>query len=431
MSTPSKTYASVVAPSAAAVPSAPSETSTASATLQASTAAGPKGPKGNKANKGNTAGPKPKGKPATKAATKDTKAATKDTKAATKAVKSLHGANVIPTAAASVAGAESHTILFHGNCVDGWFACYIAYSILRTKGSLSMYPIAPGQPNTWPSAAVLEGTHVLMVDVSVPEATRDHWMAHGALSIKCIDHHASAVEHWSACCPIHVESCAAIQTWQHFYPALPIPFWLQQIDRMDRWDHPTEDDRSIREILIHISHKPVQKRFDQAIQMTEDFLKKVSTQEGWSEIVEKGRAILEKKDAALRETLTAGRTVVISETELLAWHLPETWMGKLVYLMDNTNQPFDSTEASHLVFTHYPETDVFINYRKKSFRVGGRNIEPCYRERLAMDQQMIVYSARSQSLSLTEGTILRGHPTSAGASLLIGEAAFFPFLPVE
>ena len=282
-----------------------------------------------------------------------------------------------------------------------------------------MYPIAPGQPNTWPSAAVLEGTHVLMVDVSVPEATRNHWMAHGALSIKCIDHHASAVEHWSECCPIHVESCAAIQTWQHFYPALPIPFWLQQIDRMDRWDHPTEDDRSIREILIHISHKPVQKRFDQAIQMTEDFLKKVSTQEGWSEIVEKGRAILEKKDAALRETLAAGHTVVISETELLAWHLPETWMGKLVYIMDNTDQPFDSTEASHLVFTHYPETDVFINYRKKSFRVGGN-----------MDQQMIVYSARSQSLSLTEGTVFRGHPTAAGASLLIGEAAFFPFLPV-
>jgi hypothetical protein len=288
-----------------------------------------------------------------------------------------------------------------------------------------MYPIAPGQPNTWPSAAVLEGTHVLMVDVSVPEATRDHWMAHGALSIQCIDHHASAVEHWSECCPIHVESCAAIQTWQHFYPALPIPFWLQQIDRMDRWDHPTEDDRSIREILIHISHRPVKKRFDQAIQMTEDFLKKVSTQKGWSEIVEKGRAILEKKDAALRETLAAGRTVVISETELLAWHLPETWLGKLVYLMDNTDQPFDSTEASHLVFTHYPETDVFINYRKKSFRVGrGKNA-------MVMDQQMIVYSARSQSLSLTEGTVLRGHPTSAGASLLIGEAAFFPFISLD
>jgi hypothetical protein len=412
----SKTYASVVAPAVASVTAA----SVAAASVPASqpivaSVPASSGNKGHKGKKGNKASNKPaSNKPAAnKPAAKPVNAGAKG-----KHVQKLE--NVIPTAAASVAGAESHTILFHGNCVDGWFACYIAYSILRTKGSLSMYPIAPGQPNTWPSAAVLEGTHVLMVDVSVPEATRDHWMAHGALSIKCIDHHASAVEHWSACCPIHVESCAAIQTWQHFYPALPIPFWLQQIDRMDRWDHPTEDDRSIREILIHISHKPVQKRFDQAIQMTEDFLKKVSTQEGWSEIVEKGRAILEKKDAALRETLAAGRTVVISETELLAWHLPETWIGKLVYLMDNTDRPFDSTEASHLVFTHYPETDVFINYRKKSFRVGGN-----------MNQQMIVYSARSQSLSLTEGTILRGHPTAAGASLLIGEAAFFPFLPIE
>ena len=425
----SKTYASVVAPSAPSAASAHSMISEPKASAAASghkgnkshkagnhanqKGAGPKGQQqaqkgaGPKSNAGANAGPK--GKPANKHAQKGAQKAKE---------------NAVPTAAAKVAGSEAQTILFHGNCVDGWFAGYIAYTILRTKGSLSMYPIAPGQPNTWPSAAVLEGTHVLMVDVSVPEATRDHWMARGALSIKCIDHPASAMEHWSAeCCPIHVESCAAIQTWQHFYPGLPIPFWLQQIDRMDRWDHPTEDDRCIREILAQIAHKPVQKRFDQAIQMTEAFLKQVSTQEGWSEIVEKGRVLLEKKDAALRETLTAGRTVVISETELLAWHLPETWMGKLVYLMDNTDQPFDSTEASHLVFTHYPETDVFINYRKKSFRVGGG--------KMAMDQQMIVYSARSQSLSLTEGTVFRGHPTAAGASLLIGEAAFFPFLPIE
>lgn len=403
----SKTYASVVAPSAASAVSEPSMISESSSGQNAKG----KGSKGNKASKAskatkdnkaaNKAGPKPKGKAAQKP-------------------KSLE--NVIPTAAAAVAGSEAHTILFHGNCIDGWFSCYIAYSILRTKGALAMYPIAPGQPNTWPSAAVLEGTHVLMVDVSVPEATREHWMARGALSIQCIDHHASAVEHWSTCCPIHVESCAAMQTWSHFYPSLPMPFWLHQIDRMDRWDHPTEDDRCVREVLIQISHKPVQKRFDQAIQMTEAFLKQVSTHAGWSEIVEKGRVILEKKDAALRETLAAGHTVVISETEMLAWHLPETWLGKLVYIMDNTDQPFDSTEASHLLFTHYPETDVFINYRKKSFRVGGS---------MAMDQQMIVYSARSQSLSLTEGTVLRGHPTSAGASLLIGEAAFFPFLPLE
>ena len=320
---------------------------------------------------------------------------------------------------------EAHTILFHGNCIDGWFSCYIAYTVLRTKGTLQMYPIAPGQPNTWPSASVLEGTHILMVDVSVPEDTRQMWLAHGALSIQCIDHHASAVEHWpGSCCPINVESCAAIQTWSHFYPSLEVPFWLYQIDRMDRWDHPTEDDRSIREILSQISHKPVKRQLDQAIRCTEEFLTQVSTHEGWSMIVEKGRAILEKKDAALRETLTAGHTICLSETDIMAWQLPETWIGKNVFIMDNTDHPFDSTEASYIVFTHYPDTDVFINYRKKSFRLEkGKGNK-------SMEQQMIVYSARSQHFSLTEGTVFRGHPTSAGASLLIGEASVFPFLPL-
>ena len=49
------------------------------------------------------------------------------------------------------------------------------------------------------------------------------------------------------------------------------------------------EQENIREILAQIAHKPVQKRFDQAIQMTEAFLMKVSTHAGWSEIVEKGR----------------------------------------------------------------------------------------------------------------------------------------------
>ena len=323
------------------------------------------------------------------------------------------------------ASEEAYTILFHGNCIDGWFSCYIAYTVLRKKGTLQMFPIATGQPNTWPSAAVLNGTHILMVDVSVPEETRKHWIAKGARSILCIDHHATAIEQWPAeHCPIHLESCAAIQTWMHFYPSLEIPFWLYQIDRIDRWDQPTEDDRCIREILIKIAHKPVMKRLDQAIEMTETFIREASVHTGWLENVEKGRLILEKKDEELRKILAAGYTVCLSETECMAWQLPETWLGKIVYIIDNTDQVFDSTEASHLVFTHYPETDIFVNYRKKSFYVGGKQ------NAMSENQKMIVYSVRSHGFPLTERTVFRGHSTSAGASLLVGKASCFPFLPI-
>jgi len=46
-------------------------------------------------------------------------------------------------------------------------------------------------------------------------------------------------------------------------------------------------------------------------------------------------------------------------------------------------------------------------------------------------KSMVVYSARStvaHGINLTEGTIFNGHPTSAGASLVRGEAVHFPFL---
>jgi hypothetical protein len=84
----------------------------------------------------------------------------------------------------------------------------------------------------------LAGTHIIMVDVSVPEKNRAYWMEHGALSVNCIDHHSSSIEHWPIdACPINVNTCAALQTFRHFYPDRPIPFWLVIIDRIDRWEN--------------------------------------------------------------------------------------------------------------------------------------------------------------------------------------------------
>jgi len=47
---------------------------------------------------------------------------------------------------------------------------------------------------------------------------------------------------------------------------------------------------------------------------------------------------------------------------------------------------------------------------------------------MAIEREMYVYSARSRGFNLTEGSFLRGHPTSAGASLIKGEVATLPFV---
>lgn len=303
---------------------------------------------------------------------------------------------------------KNYTILFHGNCIDGWFSAFIAHSVLKNNGYVHMYPISPSQTNTWPSILQITGSNILLLDVSVPQHYRDMWMKGGAFSIKCIDHHQTSIEHWPVdACPIQTESCAALQTWQYFYPNMEIPIWLHHIDRVDRWDNPTYEDRCIREVLNEIAHKPVQKLFDEAFSMTDQFLMNMSNPIGTSAIIQYGKDILEKKDAELLSILTDGAIYTFDQDYISHWQLPNTWLDKRVFIIDNTGITLDTTEAAHLVFELH-NVDVFINYRRKNITY--------------------TYSARSREFNISEGTVLKGHPTSAGATLIRGQVPVLPFL---
>jgi len=315
---------------------------------------------------------------------------------------------------------SAYTILFHGNCIDGWMSAYIAQTALKEHATIKMFPISPSFRNTWPKKDVISGTHILMLDVSVPKDVQDEWLAAGALAVNCIDHHESSIGHWPVgACPIRTDCCAAVQTWQAFYPALEIPFWLNHIDRIDRWVEPTYEDRCIREVLNLIAHLPVQKRFDEAMTLTENFIYNMSNPVGIATKLGTGKEILDKKDAELMTTLSHGVMFPITAEHIGWWNLPDSWLGANVFIIDNTHAVFDSTEAAHLVFTHYPEVAAFINYRKKT--VVGRSD--------GLQKEYYVYSARSRGLDLTcSPSIFRGHKTSAGASLLKSETPVLPFV---
>ena len=309
---------------------------------------------------------------------------------------------------------RNYTFLFHGNCIDGWFSAYIAHTAIKEQntGFINMYPISPSQTETWPKQ--MAGTHILLLDVSVQKEYRDKWIADGALSVECIDHHATSIEHWPENCPINTESCAALQTWQHFYPEKEIPFWLHHIDRVDRWDNPTYEDRCIREVLNNIAHKPVEKKMDEAFKMTEQFLRTIGNPIGFSAIIESGKAILDVKDAELRQILDNGSIHQFTCDYIEGWKLPQTWLNLNVFIIDNTGITLDTTEAAHLAFEHHPTITVFINYRKKYDKWSKKTT--------------YIYSARSRGFNITDGTILKGHPNSAGASLTKGDVHVLPFL---
>lgn len=312
------------------------------------------------------------------------------------------------------------TILFHGNCIDGWFSAYFAYCALQTNGSIQMFPISPSQSNTWPHSEEMEGTMIWLLDVSVPKDIRDNWMKSGAAGIRCIDHHASAKAHWECCDhnPINTESCAALQTFRHFFPGQVEPAWLHSIDRVDRWVNVTHEDRCLREYLHGIAKLPVQKKFQQAMEMTNSFVYYMTNHpETITMYQQNGQEALNEKDAKLKALMEQhGHVITIDSSHVQEWQLPITWLNKKMFLMNTTDISLDTTEASHLIFLHNPTIDIFINYRKNAFFT-----------KLQWTSR-IVYHARSRSLDLTEGTIFQGHPTAAGASLTHGEVTHFPFM---
>ena len=307
-----------------------------------------------------------------------------------------------------------YTILFHGNCIDGWFSAYIANRALMCD--VKMFPISPSQTDTWREAIKqMPGTHVLLLDVSVEKSHRDAWIQAGALSVNCIDHHATSITHWPADkCPIHIESCAALQTWRHFYTESDVPFWLLSIDRIDRWDNPTDEDRYIREYVNILAHKPVEGKTDEAMILTDEFLAAVQTPVGFQHIITVGKKLLEKKDGEIMKILDSGSIHTFSEEYIHGWNLPTTWLGANVFIIDNTGITLDSTEASYLVFNNMPTVSIFINYRSRYDKVCRKWV--------------YIYSARSRGFDITNGTILKGHPTSAGATLSKGDIPVLPFL---
>jgi hypothetical protein len=280
---------------------------------------------------------------------------------------------------------------------------------------------------------VLASTHILLVDVSVPPSTRDAWISGGALSVNCIDHHQSAIADWPADkCPIQTNHCAALQAFSIFFPTLPIPSWLHSIDRMDRWENVTYEDRCLRELLSIIAHKPVQKMIDEAIRMTEEFMYLLAP----AYVLQIGKSMLEMKDAELMKIISKGKTFCLTDEHLAKWGLNPSWLNKKLFIMDTTDITLDSSEAGHLVFLHQPEMDVFINYRKKVFYAKDAKIvkdakdamEVVGKKNYPKKKTMFVYSLRSQTFDVTESSIFKGHSTSAGVSLIVGDAPIFPFL---
>jgi len=314
----------------------------------------------------------------------------------------------------------NHIVWYHGNCTDG----FAAFSIYRTwavaKGdTVAGYPVAPHDTRTWPIMPTTEFT-VAFLDVVPDEATLLRWEA-AAQQTTVIDHHATSADtllsdfasgHFpqkkGTIIQFSTESCAAVLTHKWYLPTVPVPDWLGHVDRVDRWTDVTGDDLALREYLHAIAKLPVSEPEGTAKALTrlDSFVARYSTEDIRAESEKLLAAKTKRLDALLANRYRTSR-VLVGPSYCTTRSLDPTWCGQTVFSIDTTGVfGFDSTLASHLVFSNCPEVTVFVNYNQ-------------------IGPQKYKYCVRSRGFDVTYGGDFFGHPCAAGGVL---EGPKVPFL---
>jgi hypothetical protein len=327
------------------------------------------------------------------------------------------------TATATTTATAKYSLVYRGNAIDGWMSAFVAHTALKDQGHPTrLYAIGGGRPATDHQIRFWKGTHVLLLDLSMDKGSQEKIMAGGALSVSCVDHHETSVADWPEG-TVDTTMSTVLQAWRRWYGDQTAPFWVEAVHRISLWKQPLWDDRCLREVLTPVAHmRPLD-----ALRATEALMKWMSVPQSveFQGLMAQGQQRLLAKDQELMAFLTErGRTRVLQEQEVVLWGLSPEWVGLRCFLVENSDHIIDTNEAAHLVFTHIPDTQVFVNFRKKV-----RNLAEA--DHMPLAGLVYLYSARSRGFDLTTGGFFQGQKQSAGATAPVSEKTPFTTVDVE
>lgn len=318
------------------------------------------------------------------------------------------------------ASETKYSLVYRGNAIDGWMSAFVAHTALKELGHPTrLYSIGGGRPPTDQQICFWKGTHVLLLDLSMDKESQEKMIAGGVLSVSCVDHHETAVADWPEGM-VDTTISTVLQVWRRWYADQVTPFWIDAVNRISLWKQPLWDDRCLREVLTPIAHmRPLD-----ALRATEALMKWMSAplSAEFQGLMAQGQQRLLAKDQELMTfLLERGRTHVLQEKDLILWGLCPEWNGLICFVLENSDHIIDTNEAAHLVFTHIPGVQVFVNFRKKVRNLSQNGIP--------LAGLVYLYSARSTAFDLTTGDFFHGQKQSAGAVAPFSEKA--PFVRFE
>ncbi|UCE85328.1 MAG: hypothetical protein JSU66_13400 [Deltaproteobacteria bacterium] len=146
---------------------------------------------------------------------------------------------------------------FHAGCPDGFGA---AWAVWRAWGDAADY-----LPRGHDDALDLDriaGTHVVFVDVALPNALLDRTCG-VAKRVTLLDHHVSARDRYEADPSLvqavearghHVrfdlEHSGAVLAWNHFHPGASVPALLEYVEDMDLWNWKLPDSEAVNAAIV-------------------------------------------------------------------------------------------------------------------------------------------------------------------------------------
>ncbi len=252
---------------------------------------------------------------------------------------------------------KAAVILYHKNCLDGLGGAYAAW---KKFGSEAEYmPVYHGG-----EAPALEGKEVYIIDFSYPGDILPTLEAQNK-KLVVLDHH-EGVRELVEKVKEHVydenRSGAGI-AWEYFRGKEPLPRLLAYIQDGDLWRHSLPHAREVSAYL-----GTMQLDFE----TLDALVAKAETEEGFKEIVEKGRAFAEYREYVCQNLADQATEVQFDEYKILAVSAPRLFRSELGHILAKKKGPFAIVWYPNNGMWHFSmRGDGSIDLTKIAQRRGG------------------------------------------------------------
>lgn len=148
-----------------------------------------------------------------------------------------------------------HTVIYHGNCVDGFTAAWVARNYLENHpNEVNYIPVNYGEDYS-KLEPYIKDAYVKVLDFSFPRSLMEHFHSIAKL-FEVHDHHKTAQEECKdlSYCTFDMKRSGAMLAWDRFFPYTTPPLLVRYVQDHDLWTWRTPEALQYSEQVNAVIH---------------------------------------------------------------------------------------------------------------------------------------------------------------------------------